>query len=105
MNQRHTQHEMALTEHAARFLNTISNRTSLITVTRTELGQKESTATIFFTVLPDDQEQAALDFTTRQQNAFKEYLKKNSKGRIPRITFAIDEGDKNRRRIEELIKE
>ena len=103
--QKHTQHEMALTEHAAKFFNEVSNRTSLITVTRTELGERETTATILFTVLPDDQEQAALDFATRQQIAFKEYLKKNTKGRVPKIVFAIDEGDKNRRRIEELSRQ
>ena len=32
-------------------------------------------------------------------------LKKNTKGRIPKIMFAIDEGEKNRRRIEELSKQ
>ncbi len=88
---------------AAEFVEKESNRTSLITITNALLSQNGQRVQILFTVLPDNQETAVLDFLQRKKKDFFEFVDKNAKiGRMPRIDFAIDKGEKNRQRIEFL---
>ncbi len=95
--------EEQLKNLAADFLQRESNGQSLITVTRAELGDKMKEATIFFTVFPDDKQEDALEFTKRKRSEFKQYVKEHSKiGRLPFFDFAVDFGEKNRQRIDEL---
>ena len=47
-------------ELAARFFSLESNRTSLITVTSVSLSDNGKEATVFFTVFPEDKEDAVL---------------------------------------------
>jgi len=92
-----------LRQLAAEFIERESNRTSLITVTRAEVGDKQNRATVFITVLPDSEEDAALDFVKRKRGVFRDYL--NEKLHIhplPFVDFVIDFGEKNRQRIDEL---
>lgn len=90
----------------ARFLMLNGNRSSLITVTRTELTSDGKRATIFFTVFPDTFEKTALEFAKRKRSEFKEFVKDNSKlGRIPQLDFEIDSGEKNRQKIDSLLNE
>jgi ribosome-binding factor A len=96
--------EEILRDCAARFLSQESNRTSLITVTKVETNETSSNATIFFTVLPENQEQAALDFAKRQRSHFREFVKKNARlMRIPFFDFAVDHGEKSRQKIDGLM--
>ncbi len=96
--------EEILRDCAAKFLSQESNRTSLITVTRVETNEPGSMATIFFTVLPDNQEAAALDFVKRQRGNFREFVKKNARlMRIPFFDFQIDLGEKSRQKIDGLM--
>lgn len=88
---------------AAEFFSRESNRTSLITITDIELKSRNARAVILFTVLPEDQEAAALDFMHRQLSEFRTFLGSHSKiMRIPFFEVAIDKGEKNRQRIEEI---
>ncbi len=88
---------------AANFLQRESNRTSLITVTRCELSDNQKYATIFISVFPTDNEEAAEEFVKRKRTEFVEYVHDNSKiGRIPTLSFKIDYGEKNRQRLDEL---
>lgn len=88
---------------AAEFVERESNRSSLITITNTILSQNGQHIKILFTVLPETQEQAALDFLQRKKKEFFEFVDKNARvGRMPKIDFAIDVGEKNRQRIEFL---
>lgn len=88
---------------AAEFFSRESNRTSLITITNVGLKSKNSIAVIMFTVLPQNQEKAALDFMHRQLTDFREYVTNHSRMmRVPFFEVAVDEGEKNRQRIEEL---
>ncbi len=90
-------------ELAAQFLQRESNHLSLITVTAASMSKDGKSTMIFFTVLPDTKERAALDFAKRKRSEFREYVKANSRmQRIPFFDFAIDEGEKNRQRIDEL---
>ena len=96
--------EEIIRNSAAKFLALESNRTSLITVTRVETNEPGTTATVFFTVLPDNQEAAALDFVKRQRGNFREFVKKNARlMRIPFFDFEIDLGEKSRQKIDGLM--
>ncbi len=89
---------------AASFLSQESNRKSMITVTRIEADEQGSRAVIYFTVFPESQEQAVLDFTKRQVGPFREYVKKNARlMRIPFFVFALDAGEKSRQKIDGLV--
>jgi len=86
---------------AADFLQRESNGASLITVTDANLSNDEKYATILFTVLPTEKEQAALEFAKRMRSEFKEYVKTHTKlGKIPLFDFAIDLGEKHRQKID-----
>lgn len=98
--------ENLIRELAAAFLQHESNGSSLITVTRVSLTDRLTKAIILISVLPEDKQDEALDFVRRKRAEFKEYVKKHAKiGRIPLFDFAIDFGEKNRQRIDELSNE
>ena len=80
-----------------------ANRNSLITVTRVQMSEDGKRATIYITVFPEPGEQAALAFANRNRGELGKFLSARTRGmRIPHIEFAIDLGDKNRRRLDEL---
>ena len=90
-------------EVAADFVSRNSNRTSLITVTRTEMSLDGKGAKIFISVLPENKEEEALDFLKRQRSEFRKYLgEKIRMYPLPYIDFLIDAGEKNRQRLEEI---
>lgn len=92
-----------IAREAARFLETESNRTALITVTRAELGAKNQTAQVFLSVLPPEAEEAAVAFANRRAGAFRKFLGQAARmRRLPVVSFELDQGEKNRQRIEEL---
>jgi ribosome-binding factor A len=93
-----------LRDMGARFLSENSNGSSLLTVTKAELTTDSKHATIFFTVFPDSYEKTALEFAKRKRSEFFEFIREHSKiGRIPQMDFAIDEGEKNRQKIDSLL--
>lgn len=86
---------------AADFFSRESNRQSLITVTDVEIGGRGSQATILMTVLPEDKEEAAIDFAHRQLTDFKKYVMDNSRiARVPFFDVRIDQGEKNRQKMD-----
>jgi len=92
-------------EAAAEFLQRESNYTSLLTVTDISLSERGNTATIFFTVLPENKEKAALDFSKRKRAEFREFFKSKARMRaLPFFDFEIDKGEKNRQKIDEIAR-
>ena len=92
-------------ELAAEFLVRENNGTSLITVTSADASPDLKRATIFITVLPDKKEPEALEFAKRKRGELREVLKKNMEIKtIPFIDFAIDRGEHNRQKIDELLR-
>ncbi|MEY2664621.1 MAG: hypothetical protein RIT04_429 [Candidatus Parcubacteria bacterium] len=103
---------------AATFIQNESNYTSMITVTDVTLSDQGKQATIFFTVLPvgaittggkndphsrENKEAAAVDFMKRKRAEFRQYVVEKSRlSRIPFFDFAIDIGEKNRQKIDEI---
>lgn len=92
-------------ELSATFLGQENNRTSLNTVTSATASPDLKRATIFITVLPVSKEATALGFTKRRRGDLREFLKKNmSIKTIPFIDIEIDKGEKNRQKIDELLR-
>jgi ribosome-binding factor A len=88
---------------AAEFMQKESSGQSLITITDVRLSNDEKYANILFTVLPDDKEEAVLEFTKRMRSEFRQYVKQNTKlGRIPMFDFEIDLGEKHRQKIDTI---
>jgi ribosome-binding factor A len=91
---------------AAEFLGRENNQTSLLTVSRVDVSPDLRNATVFFTVLPETKESGALEFAKRRRSNFRDILKANIETKnIPFIDFEIDKGEKNRQKIDELLRE
>ena len=90
---------------AAQFLQEESNYTSLITVTDTNVSRDLKRSTIFVTVYPESAEESALNFLKRKRKGLKNFVKSKAKMKIiPFFDFEIDKGEKNRQRIDELLR-
>src|SRR3989344_5760779 len=91
-------------ELAAEFLGRENNRDALITVTGANVSPDLRRATVLITVLPESKENAALGFAKRKRSKVRDILKKNMKTKVvPFLDFAIDQGEKNRQKIDELL--
>jgi ribosome-binding factor A len=103
---RHDKIEEVIHRKAAEFIRDEAGKSSLITVTRVELNPSGKDALIYFTTLPESEEDTALKFLDRKTPEFKESLMKGSRiGIIPHLRFKIDYGERNRQRLDELSKE
>ena len=88
---------------AAKFILENGSKASLLTVTRVELSPTGKEAKVFFTTLPEDQENTALKFLERKSKEFKYYVREESRiGIIPHVDFRIDYGERNRQRLDQL---
>ena len=89
---------------AAEFLAREANPSPLITVTRVETPADFRSATVFVTVYPERDEKAALVFLKRKRGDLRNLAKGSiAMKELPRFDFALDRGEKSRRRVEELI--
>ena len=105
MTQRNEKMANFIKEQAALFLAREDNKTSLITVTSATVSPDLKRATIYITVLPDSKEKLALEFVKRKRRELREFLKKNMTTKIiPFIDITIDLGEKNRQKIDELLR-
>mgnify|MGYP001614709205 CR=1 FL=1 len=90
-------------DHAARFFSLESNRTSMITITKVVSTDSGDRVTVYFTVYPENQELAALDFARRKRSDFRNFVKENSRlSTMPFFEFEIDRGEKARQKIDAL---
>ena len=98
MTQKENKLKELIRELAAEYFSRQSNRQSLMTVTNVEIFSRGGKARI-----PETEEQAAIEFAHRQLTEFRQYVMDKSRiGRIPFFEVAIDIGEKNRQKIEEL---
>lgn len=92
-------------EKAAEFLLKESSRASLITVTSATVSPDLKRATVFITVLPEEKEKTALLFAKRKRAEMREFLKKHMTTKtLPFLDVEIDRGEKNRQKIDELLR-
>jgi len=102
---KHERMRSILISLAAEFIQSVSNNTNLITVTGCDLSESERKAIILVSVLPETDADQVRAFLRRKRQAFKNYVKSHSKLRsIPAFDFQIDEGEKNRQRLDDLSK-
>jgi ribosome-binding factor A len=67
------------------------------------LTYKKKYVNIFFTVLPEEKQEAVLEFAKRKRSEFRDYIKTKTRlGRIPTFDFEIDLGEKHRQKIDEI---
>ncbi|MEX0919212.1 MAG: ribosome-binding factor A [Parcubacteria group bacterium] len=98
--------EETLLRLAAEFVRLEATKTSLITVTRVELNQSGKNAHIYFTTLPESEQDTAEKFLVRKMSEFKSYIRDHSRiGILPHLSWKIDYGERNRQRLDELSKE
>ncbi len=92
-------------EHlAAEFIAREANRSPLVTVTGSRLSDSGRHIDILISVLPEHQEEAAIDFLTRHKKDFAKFVEERARvGRMPGFDFLVDTGEKNRRRVEDII--
>lgn len=106
MSERNEKIAQLVKELSATFLGKENNKTSLITVTSCNASPDLKKATIYITVLPESKEAAALGFVKRQRGDLREFLKSQMHSKvIPFIDIEIDKGEKNRQKIDELLRE
>ncbi len=99
-----TQLPALLQELAATFVSRESNRTSLVTVTRSEMNETLDRIIFYVDVFPETAEDVVLGFLMRKRGECRNYLKAHaSLQRIPHVEFAIDEGEKKRRKVDTLL--
>ena len=92
-------------ELAAIHIERIAGVTSLITVTRVVLSEDKKHAKIMISVLPRDKEKAAYGFIRRNLGEIRKNISKSLKiNPLPYLEVEIDEGEKNRQKIDELLK-
>lgn len=105
-NNRNEKITKEIKEMAANFLIKENNRTSLITVTNCVVSNDGKKATVFITIMPQEKEQSALFFAKRNMGELREYIKKNTRiGNVPFINVEIDQGEKNRQKIDDLLRQ
>lgn len=86
-------------------LKEIKLKNTLITITRAEISSDIKSLKIFITVYPESGEKTALKELTKNQSEWQKFLASKFKARsLPRSEFLIDEGEKNRQKVEELLK-
>ncbi len=92
-------------ELAATFIERESGATSMITVTRVHLSVGGKHATIFVSVLPREKENAAFGFLKRNLGEMRSFIQSRLHIHpIPFFEVEIDEGEKNRQKIDDLLR-
>jgi ribosome-binding factor A len=104
-SKRQTQISLQILAIAQDFFQRESSGASMITVTRTEVSADMKHGTIFITVLPEDKEEAAINFAKRMRSELRHYVMKRLPVKvIPFFEVEIDYGEKNRLHIDNLLR-
>jgi ribosome-binding factor A len=104
-SQRQLQIEQQVLGITQDFFQRESSGASMITVTRTEIGRDMKHGTIFITVLPENKEEAAINFAKRMRSDLRHFVMKRLPVKvIPFFEVEIDYGEKNRLHIDELLR-
>jgi ribosome-binding factor A len=98
---------LSLLKHlSAQFFETNIDRKALITVTDATISPDRKRATIYISVLPEEEEGATIESVRRELRELRKFVDDHARMRVvPFIEVEIDNGEKNRRRIDELLKQ
>lgn len=104
-SQRQLQVEQQVLGITQDFFQRESSGASMITVTRTEVSRDMKHGTIFITVLPENKEDAAINFAKRMRSELRHFVMKKLPVKvIPFFEVEIDFGEKNRLHVDELLR-
>ena len=104
-SQRQLQVEQQVLGITQDFFQRESSGASMITVTRTEVSRDMKHGTIFITVLPENKEDAAINFAKRMRSELRHFVMKRLPVKvIPFFVVEIDFGEKNRLHVDELLR-
>ena len=104
-SQRQLQVEQQILGITQDFFQRESSGASMITVTRTEISRDMKHGTIFITVLPENKEDAAINFAKRMRSELRHFVMKRLPVKvIPFFEVEIDYGEKNRLHVDELLR-
>jgi ribosome-binding factor A len=93
----------SLIELAGKFIAREAGRDTLITPLRAAISPDHKNVTIFVSVYPDSERAHALRYLERQEDEFREFLKKEGRFSVlPFVKFAFDYGEENRQHLDEL---
>ncbi len=91
-------------ELSATYIEHEAGNTSMITVTQVILSSDNKKAKIMVSIFPRNKEVAAYGFIKRNLKDLRKYIGENLKiNPLPFLEVEIDEGEKNRQRIDELL--
>lgn len=97
--------EEQIKEIVAQYIERLSNKSALLTITAVNLQERGHKAIIYFTVLPESGEESALNFLKRHRAELRNAIKnKLSIRTIPFLDVEIDRGQKALQTIENLLK-
>ena len=104
-SQRQLQIEQQVLGITQDFFQRESSGASMITVTRTDVSKDMKHGTIFISVLPENKEEAAINFAKRMRSELRHYVMKRLPVKvIPFFEVEIDYGEKNRIHVDELLR-
>ncbi len=104
-SQRQLQIEQQVLGITQDFFQRESSGASMITVTRTDVSKDMKHGTIFISVLPENKEEAAINFAKRMRSELRHYVMKRLPVKvIPFFEVEIDYGEKNRLHVDELLR-
>ena len=104
-SQRQLQVEQQVLGITQDFFQRESSGASMITVTRTDVSMDMKHGTIFISVLPENKEEAAINFAKRMRSELRHYVMKRLPEKvIPFFEVEIDYGEKNRIHVDELLR-
>ncbi len=93
-----------LREIVSKFFARESGPRSLITVTDVTISPDFKRATVYITTIPTSEEERALEFAKRKRSDLRDFIADTAKLRtLPVFEIKIDEGERNRQRIDELL--
>jgi ribosome-binding factor A len=103
-----TQRQLKINEElkkvAQDFFQRNSSGAAMITVTSASVAKDLKNVTISITVLPQEKEKSALDFAKRMRTDLRTDIKRRLPVKsIPFVEVEIDEGEKNRQKIESIL--
>ncbi len=92
-------------QKAAWFLSDAASQAVLLTVTQVKLSSDKEYATIYISVLPDNETDQTLAEARKRLRDLKTYLKEQTELRvIPWLSIELDQGEKKRQRLDKLYR-
>ena len=105
MVERQQKIDAELTKVIAEFLRREFGAAPLVTVTHTKIARGLKSAIVFLSIFPETEERAVHARLKKRRKELNEYIAARMKMKyLPLVSFEIDRGEKNRQRIDELLR-